>query len=224
MTNRGSNHKGKKVKRRKLDRHWFMQQLAQRSWSQRQFATKLGVDPGGLSLLLTGKRELHLDEAQLIADTLKIALPEILARGGVEIDGTQRKIEIKGSVDHSGKVEFVAGGSEDETDGPRDLPKEAFAIQARTHYSKLAMLDRWLIYVSGVKQHPQTLLGQLALCGLKDGKMCMAHVRDGYKDDSVNLHFVDHVQESVQAIWAMRVLWLRPLSIQLPATNGGPRK
>jgi transcriptional regulator with XRE-family HTH domain len=195
---------------RVFERQWFLQRLGERQLTQAQFAAAIRVDPASVSLLFNGKRVLQLDEAQRIADVLRLPLPVVLLHAGVPMDTEHKRVKITGHVNGAGLVSSVAPGSEDEVDGPRDLPTDAYALQARTHNSPLAPLDRWIIFVSGVRVEPLTVVDGFALCGLADGKQVVAHVRKGYKEGTVNLHVGDHVTESVKAIWAMRVLWLRP--------------
>ena len=210
--------------RKKFDKQWFLQQLTERGLSQRGFARALGVDAGGISVLFNGKRDLQIDEARTFERVLRVPVGEIMRRAGVELHDDHRTVDIRGTIGGDGGVSFVAAGSEDETDGPLDMPTTGFALQARTHHTAFAMFDRWLVYVTGVKVEPSTLLGHLVLCGLKDGKMLLGHIGRGYKNDTLNMHVGDSMRENVIAMWAMRVMWIRPadhINYVRPSSHGG---
>jgi transcriptional regulator with XRE-family HTH domain len=199
--------------RRQFDKRWFLARLDERKLSQRQLAARMGVDPAGISLLLNGKRAVQLEEAQKLATVLGLSLPQVLIRAGVDIDTEHRRVKIMGYINGDGVVQSVAPGSEDEIDGPRDLPADAYALQARTHDSKFAALDRWTVFVSGLQQEPRDLVGQFVLVALKDGRRCISHMRTGYKEGTVNLHLGVATQQNMSALWAMRVLWMKQFEI-----------
>jgi len=68
---------------RPIDTSWFKGLLADRGTSQRQLAFKMEMDPASMSLLLRGKRNLRLEEAEKMAQILNVRVDEILYRAGV---------------------------------------------------------------------------------------------------------------------------------------------
>ena len=132
----------------------------------------------------------------------------------VPADALHRRVKVTGWIAGDGGVHYLAAGSEDEVDGPHDLPEDAFALQVRSGGSPF---DRWLAFLSGQRQPPPAARGSLALLALADGRTCLGHVRIGYKAGSVNVHFAGQVQENVTALWAMRVLWLKPFGGNRPS-------
>lgn len=66
-----------------IDTQWFKGMLADRKISQRQLAFKMGMDPASMSLMLRGKRQLRLSEAEQMAQIVDLRVDEILYRAGV---------------------------------------------------------------------------------------------------------------------------------------------
>ena len=66
-----------------IDTSWFKGLLQDRQISQRQLAFKMNMDPASMSLMLRGKRKMHLQDAELMAKTLHVRVDEILFHAGV---------------------------------------------------------------------------------------------------------------------------------------------
>jgi hypothetical protein len=64
----------------------------------------------------------------------------------VPADALHRRVKVTGWIAGDAGVRYLAVGSEDEVDGPHDLPEDAFALQVRARGSPF---DRWLAFVSG---------------------------------------------------------------------------
>jgi transcriptional regulator with XRE-family HTH domain len=195
---------------REFDRVWFLARLKERHMTQAHFALVCKMDAGAVSLLFTGKRPLKLTEAQKFAQHLGVPLAEVLAHAGIEIEGARRIVKVLGIISHDGKVRMHAHGTEDDIDGPGDLPMNAYALVIRAHHTTFAALDRWVVYVSGIEQPPVDLLGQHALCAWADGQMRVGELRLGATRGTINLHAGTVEHENINAKWASRVLWLRP--------------
>lgn len=195
--------------RGKFDKQWFVTRLREREWSQREFAKKVGIDAGRISVLFKGSKAMLLHEAQSIGDKLHVAASEVLKHAGIPVE-TPRTVKVVGHVNgEDGVVHYVATGTEDDVEAPSGLPDTAFALQLRAHSTRLAAFDRWLVFVSGQKLHPQKLLRQLVLLGLKDQSVLLAHIRGGYQGNTITMTHGMHEVPNVQAVWAMRVLWAR---------------
>jgi transcriptional regulator with XRE-family HTH domain len=66
-----------------IDTGWFKGLLHDRQISQRQLAFKMGMDPASMSLMLRGKRKMHLQDAELLARQLNVRVDEVLFHAGV---------------------------------------------------------------------------------------------------------------------------------------------
>jgi transcriptional regulator with XRE-family HTH domain len=195
-----------------FDRAWFQNRLKAVEVSQRQLAKHLGIDPASVTQTFKGERELKIEEAKKIAEVLKVGMNEVLRRAGIDVKDDIHMTPVVGYMDGRGEVTFVAHGSEDRVVGPADLPADAIAIQARTAMSKMASLDRWILFLSMAKEQPDALAGRLCLAGCRDGSMIVAHIQRGYKSGLFNLHIGvgTEMRENVDLLWASPVLWLKP--------------
>ncbi len=195
-----------------FDRTWFQARLREVDVSQRALAKTLGLDPAAITQTFKGERELKIEEAKKMAEVLRVGLSEVLRRAGVDVDDDIHMTPVVGYMDGRGEVTFVAHGSEDRAVGPADLPADAIAIQARTALSKMASLDRWLLFCSSSKTAPNDQIGRLSIAGCRDGSMVVAHIQRGYKDGLYNLHIgvSADIRENVDLLWASPVLWLKP--------------
>lgn len=213
------------IRHKKLDRPWFEQRLRERQLSQRRFASEVGIDHARISMLFNGKGSpMTIAEAQHFSDVLRQPVHEILRRAGIDVETQHSTVKIRGHIDADAVVHFLGKGTEDETDGPHDLPRDAYALQVRAHNSRFAWLDRWLVYVSGVEQPASDLYGHLALVTLKDGTQCIGEVRRGYKEGTINIHLGADVRENASAEYATAVLWLRPSNDHQHAQPSGARR
>jgi hypothetical protein len=154
-------------------------------------------------MLYQGKRALRIDEARIISAQIGRGVQEVLKRAGIDI---APQVKLIGRVESDGAVTLLAKGDEAEVDAPRDLPQGAYALQVRTHFSRLAAFDRWILFVSGLREEPAQLLNRLALIGEHDGKMWLGYLTEGYKSGTVSIQLADNIRQNVTAIWAMRVL------------------
>jgi hypothetical protein len=196
------------MSRGRFDRQWVQQRFRERGIeTQRGIAKVLGCDPASVSILFHGKRPLRIDDARIVSAHLGVSVQEVLKRAGIDI---APQVKIVGHVASNGAVSLLATGAEDDVDAPRDLPQGAYALQVRSHFSRLAAFDRWIVFVSGLREDPVRLMNRLALVSEHDGKMWLGYLTGGYKGGTVNIQLADTIRENVPAIWAMRVLWVRP--------------
>lgn len=196
-----------------LDKQWFRDLYKERGFeSQRRFAAALEIDHARVSMLFNGKgKQMTLDEAQRFARVLGQPVNVVLLRAGCQIETTNRRVPITGYVNELAQVQQVGQGTEDEVDGPLDLPTDAFALQMRTHNTRAGFLDRWLVFVSGQRLAPHEVHSQLALVTLNDGSQLVGEVREGYKAGTINIHVgSERLAVNQIARWCMRVLWMRP--------------
>jgi transcriptional regulator with XRE-family HTH domain len=195
-----------------FDRLWFQNRLKSVEVSQRQLAKELGIDPASVTLTFKGDRELKIEEARKMSEVLKVSLNEVLRRAGVDVKDDVHMTPVVGYMDGRGEVTFVAHGSEDKVIGPADLPRDAIAIQCRTALSKMASLDRWILFCSSARTPPHEQIGRLSVAGCRDGAMVVAHIQRGYKDGLYNLHMgvSADIRENIDILWASPVLWLKP--------------
>lgn len=83
-----------------VDITWFQTRLAAKGFSQRSMASKLGLDPSAMSLIIHGKRRLGLEESIELSKHLDVRHEELLSRFGVELgdDTTPGMLKVKGTV------------------------------------------------------------------------------------------------------------------------------
>jgi transcriptional regulator with XRE-family HTH domain len=130
-----------------VDTQWFRGLLAERRMSQRKLAKAMHLDPAALSLLLRGRRNLRLKEAEQLSSLLQIPLGEILAHFGVKAlapNGDTSNIPVIGTVDAEGIVTPHEG---EYVERPAELQGRAVVLFGATnqwlyflHHSELPRL------------------------------------------------------------------------------------
>ena len=121
-----------------VDTQWFRGVLADRKLSQRKLAQAMDLDPAALSLMLRGLRHVRLEEAQKMAEVLKVSVSDILAAFGVKALAPNGipSVPLVGTVDTE---MIITPASGDYVVRPPDLQGDAVAL--------FNIASRWLYYV-----------------------------------------------------------------------------
>jgi hypothetical protein len=188
---------------------FFKTRLRDRQITQRKLASHLGLDPAAVTLLLRGERRMRPEEAQTIADLLKLPITEVLREAGMQIREGVQKVPVQGSVDSHGRVTLMPVGTHEMTTAPEDVPRDGYAFQMRAFGD---VQDGWVIFVSDATASAEQHLDRLCAVSVADGRAVVAFVKRGYRQGLYNL-----------ALWPSRepmhdvaiasvspVLWLRP--------------
>ena len=64
------------------NQHWINIQLIKSNKSQKSLSQSLGLDPGAMSRVLSGRRRLTIDEAIAMSQTFNVNLNEVLTNFG----------------------------------------------------------------------------------------------------------------------------------------------
>jgi hypothetical protein len=100
-----------------VDTAWFKEKLAMADMSMRTLGKRIGLDVSAVSLMLSGKRKMTIQEAGSIASQIGASVEEVLRRAGVEEMGFRESlVTIHGHAVASGGI--LAGHG----DGPASVP------------------------------------------------------------------------------------------------------
>lgn len=208
-------------RRAPVDSEWFTSQIAERFPSQAAFAKRLrsrygsAMDPSALSRFLRGGRGLLLEEAQQMADVLKLPLGEVLKRAGLPSPQEDRQVPIAGWIDDEAAVHTEAPQEGAKAIlGPMDLPPKATAYVVRAGRGSAAM-DGATLFAGPVVEPGSELVGRLCIVGFGRGKApaLLAYVRRSPAAERYTLlaGMCGHERrEAVAIAWAAPVLYIRP--------------
>lgn len=194
-----------------INQSWFQERLRSLKMSQRTLAKKVGIDPAGMSYMLSGKRRMTMEEAREIAAHLMVNVTEVMRQAGIEVLDDVRKVPITGYIGARSLVTLLPNGTHDTIIAPADTPGGSFALQVRVVNSPS---DGWIYFIAGVHESPQECLDKLCLVALSDGTLIKGIVKKGYKKDLYNLVLVHESEQQVlenrEIAWVTRVLWIQP--------------
>lgn len=189
-----------------VNKPYFMDLIRHRQMSLRQLAKKIDILPSQLSLTLSSKRRMQLDEAVQIAEHLGVPLEQVVTNAGIEASLPQgKRCSVVGVLGGDGTVETARIA--DRITMPDALPKGTVAVQARTADSSLGWMDGWLFFAHD-KQSPDELIGRFCWVKIEDGPQVLASIGRGYEVGTYNLSGpVTMVSQRLE--WAMPILLTR---------------
>lgn len=65
-----------------IDKAFFVKAFDNAGLSQNEVATRLKIDKGAMSLLLSGRRKMKIEEAMALAQMLDMTIDKIIAKSG----------------------------------------------------------------------------------------------------------------------------------------------
>lgn len=173
-----------------IDKNWFAQKLEQNNQSMRDLAGHLGLDVSAVSRTFSGSRRMQLNEANAIAQFLRVPSAEVFRHVGVsEVESDEPCILLAAAVNEDGQVEILKEA--------RSLPQRVIArsqvalkmhvgldivaAQIRASTGTLAMLDDAVILFRRTGIVEETAIGTLAICRSYDGEQILCRVEQARK-------------------------------------------
>jgi transcriptional regulator with XRE-family HTH domain len=187
------------------DKLFFKTLMAQHGLSLRTVASMMGLGHSQLSLTLSDKRRMQLDEAALLAQIFGVPLARVAEAAGIAI-GRDARIPLVGCMLGNGEV--LVFKKKEYSPAPDGLPEDVVVIQARTADSANAWLDGWNFYCQPPVDVAGDALGRFCYAQVVDGPIVLATVRRGYQSGTFNLSG-PYAAESVYLEWATPVLMAR---------------
>lgn len=188
---------------------FFRDAIKDKKLSIRAVAAKLGMKHHSqLSLMLSGKRRMQLDEAISLSHLLGVTLNEIIANAGFpEVLQNGRRVPVVGILRGSGEVEDVPPDTE-RASAPHGLPDKCTAIQARTAETSLQWMDRWVFFLGEPAEATEALIGRLCKIKIKNGPCVLGMLRRGYAPGTWAVSG-PYSADSVSVDWAAPVIITR---------------
>ena len=188
------------------DKQFFKTLMAQHGLSLRTVASMMGLGHSQLSLTLSDKRRMQLDEAALLAQIFGVPLARVAEAAGIAL-GRDAHIPLIGCMLGNGTV--LQFKKKEHSPAPDGLPEDVIAIQSRTADSANSWLDGWNFYCQPpTDKVAGDALGRFCYAQVVDGPIVLATVRRGYQDGTYNLSG-PYAAESVCLEWATPVLLAR---------------
>lgn len=129
-----------------IDSKWFRDSLQDRRMTQREFASRVGIDPASLTLTLQGKRRMTIERAADFARELCVPMDDVMKKFGVGSHEDAQRVPIIGYVDGAAEVTFTPEPI-GRTISPFMLPQDVAALTMRSTATPLDMMHGWLFFV-----------------------------------------------------------------------------
>ena len=191
-------------------KEWVLAALQHAGMSQAALSRELAANhkwPDNRSVLnkiVTGSRALSADEMFDISQATGYPIPaENLSEPGT------RLVELKGYIGAGGHVEALDSGYE-EIEAPADSHPLTVAAQIRGDSQLPVLQDGWIIYWS-TQLPASSLLNQLAVVQLADGRIMVKTIRNGSQPGLFTLtsyNAADIVDVPVD--WVAKIDWIKP--------------
>jgi len=187
------------------DKLFFKSLMAQHGLSLRTVASMMGLAHSQLSLTLSDKRRMQLDEAALLAKIFGVPLARVAEAAGIE-HGNEARIQVVGCMVGDGSV--LSLNRKQYAALPDGLPEDVIAIQARTADSANSWLDGWNFYCQPSEKLAANALNRFCYAQVADGPAVLATVKRGYEDGTFNLSG-PYSDDSVVLEWATPIIMAR---------------
>lgn len=186
-----------------VDTQWFRGVLADRKLSQRKLAALMEMDPAALSLTLRGMRHVRLEEAQRMADILKVSVSELLTHFGVRAlspNGGTKSVPVIGTLDQSFAITSVSG---DYVTRPADLEGEAVAL--------FNLANQWLYFLQPTARLVDALNRYCMVQVKGETQARMGYVRRGLRGEWMVQANLTTIPEVAEIEHAAPVTLIKPL-------------
>jgi len=197
-----------------IDTKWFFDRIEDKKLTHRQVAAKLEMDPASLSHMLRGNRKVQLTDAQCLAETLGVPLPEVLAAAGIDVmAGAGKSVLITGWIGDDSVVTLEKPTGPRRVPSPEGLPEGSAALRYQTAGSALELMDGWIVYYTPRQDVDAYVVGRLCVVQVAPkGPRYVRFVRRGYTRGTYNLISQlaeEKMIDSVQLAWASPVTWIK---------------
>ncbi len=192
-----------------VDTKWFNERLAAQKMSRRNLAALIGLDPSAVSLMLRGRRGVKPGEVIQIAKILGNSSFEVLERFGYASDHEVRKREVEFFADRSGIIRKATINTPLLVNSPRDVPADGIVVQMRSTNSSV---DGWIFFASQMNSQLDTLVGNLCVAEVDDGRRVLGILHRGYEPERWNIVPLTEAStiSDLSVTSAAKVLWVKP--------------
>ena len=188
------------------DLDWIRAGLGKAGKTRTGLAAALGRAPSAVTALLKGARKLKADEIARIADYLEVDPPTpqrsrfvpIIGLAGAGADGSIVFSEGEGAF---GEAPVPPGGTENTR-----------AVEVRGELMRGIAEDGWLVYYDDRRNPPdQSIVGELCVVGLADGRTLIKYLYPGSEPGLFNLESTTEATiRNVAVAWAAVVTAIIP--------------
>lgn len=188
-----------------IEKRWFQDRIRDAGLSQARLAQMLGIDRAAMSLTLSGKRKMQLEEAARIAEILAVDVDDVLGRAGIRLPKGPQTVLITGIVDVNGRVHDKSNPAR--TDPPTGAPSNTTAIRCE---DRASVIYGWVFFFVPKPTVAGDALERVSIVRLIDSTQFLASVARGFEPGAYNLRFIDgRMIENARLISASPVLWIR---------------
>lgn len=178
-------------------------------WSKAELARRSGVSYDNVNKYLAGKVDKPRG-ATLEALAIALSIDPLWLEKGLDVESPTRLVPLKGYIGAGGHVEAIDNGNDDEVEAPADSHPATVAAQIRGDSQLPVLQDGWIIYWS-TQLPASSLLNQMAIVQLADGRIMVKTIRNGSQPGLYTLtsyNAADIVDVPVD--WAAKIDWIKP--------------
>lgn len=187
----------------KPEPRFFRDAIADAGLSVRSVASRLGMmSHSQLSLTLSGKRRMQIEEAIGLSQILSVPLLDVIANAGFP-EVVRRGVPVIAVLRGNGIVEAVQDNTE-RASAPGGLPMDACAVQARTPDTPLSWIDRWVFFCGSQVTPDDTIIGRFCLVFDTNDALHIGIVRRGYEQGYYGISGPSTAER-------IRIKWVRPV-------------
>lgn len=194
---------------------WLKKALQESRVSQSELARRLSkllskdYYPSTINNMLSGKRDIGLDEALAISRALNVVLP-------IDANGRRaNQVPLAGYVGAGAQATmFMEGqGPFDMVDAPEGLtpPPDMVAVEVRGDSMYPQVENGWLIFYNNRREAPtEEMIGKLCVVGADDGQVFVKKMERGADGTFTLLSVNAPPILNVKVAWAARVAYIEP--------------
>ncbi|PCH79775.1 MAG: transcriptional regulator [Hyphomicrobiales bacterium] len=183
-----------------INKDWFFDRLRSEKKSLRGMARHLELDASAVSRMLSGQRNMQMQEVNEIARFLNAPVTEVLKHAGVSMDqdGQATPVVLAAVIDEKGIVQRLANA--------RPLPHETLArvraalgnpdesviaAQIRASTGPLAVWDDAVILFRATQRVEPEAIGAMAIVRLMDGNQYFCRIDRARKTGEASLRLTE---------------------------------
>ena len=177
-------------------------------WSKMELSRRSGVSYDNVNKYLAGK--VDKPRGDTLAELAKaLSVEPLWLEKGIDHESPTRLVPLKGYIGAGHFVEALEHGPED-IEAPADSHPDTVAAKIRGDSQLPVLQDGWIIYWS-TPRPASTMLNQMAVVQLSDGRIMVKTLRNGSEPGLFTLtsfNAADLVDVTVD--WVAKIDWIKP--------------
>lgn len=188
-----------------IDSRWFKDKLRDRELPQRKLAKMLGLGTSAVSLMLSGKRRITIEEAADLSRLLGLPMDEVLEHAGVQPGEPAKSVPLVGEVDAEGELHPVKAGKR--VPLKLTLPQNTVAVTCK---DQNAPGYGWFWFFEPRTGVDADCVGRLCITELKTGQRYLRFLKPAKERGNYDLQgWFSVTVNNVKVKTASPILWIK---------------